>query len=126
MRALLESDLTHDVIGGFYEVYRTLGFGFLERIYQAALEEELRLRGHKIARQVPVAVAYKRVLIGTQRVDMIVDGRVVVEIKSSYELPATSSRQLFNYLSATNLQVGLLLHFGPQPNFQRVVRSTPR
>jgi GxxExxY protein len=67
MRALLESDLTHDVIGGFYEVYRTLGFGFLERIYQAALEEELRLRGHKIARQVPVAVAYKGVLIGTQR-----------------------------------------------------------
>jgi GxxExxY protein len=123
---LLEAELTHAILSGFYEVYGALGFGFLERIYQAALEVELRARGHRVDRQVPVTIEYKQVKLGTQRLDMIVDQRVVVEIKSSYELPATATRQLLNYLRATHLEVGLLLHFGPKPEFQRVVRSNVR
>jgi GxxExxY protein len=68
-------------------------------------------------------VSYKKHVIAVQRVDMIVDERVVVETKSSIEMPRAAQRQLFNYLRATRLEVGLLLHFGLEPRFQRVVCS---
>lgn len=123
---LLERDLTQSVIGGFYEVYDALGHGFLERIYQAALEEELRWRGLRVERQVPVMVCYKGTQLGMQRVDMIVERVLVVEIKASRDLPSTACRQLLNYLKATRLEVGLLFHFGIRPDFERVVRSNPR
>lgn len=123
--ALIASDVTSSIIGAYYEVYRSLGYGFLERIYQAALEEELRLRGHQVERQVPVTIEYKHVQLGTQRLDMIVDQRVVVEIKSTYDLPAAANRQVLNYLRATGMEVGLLLHFGPEPQFRRLVYARP-
>lgn len=72
-------------------------------------------------REVWVTVFYKGEELGKQRVDMIVDNVVVVESKARYDLPKEARRQLYNYLRATNLEVGLLLHFGPEPSFQRVV-----
>ena len=117
---LIEERLTRSVIGAFFEVYNTLGFGFLEHVYVMALERELLARGHRVARAVSVHVTYKRYIIGVQRIDMIVDATLVVETKSTVELPPTARRQVFNYLRATRLEVGLLLHFGLEPRFHRL------
>ena len=93
---LFDERLTHSVIGAFFEVYRTLGFGFLEHLYVMALERELLSRGHRVGREVAVPVFYKGELLGTQRLDMVVDERLVVETKSSYDLPRAARRQLFS------------------------------
>ena len=116
----VDDPLSYSVIGAFFEVYNTLGFGFLEHVYVLALEHELVARGHQIGREVRVPVWYKGVRLATQRLDMIVDDRLVVETKAAYELHPAASRQLFNYLRATRLEVGLLLHFGPEPKFYRI------
>ena len=118
---LLDEALTGSVIGAFYEVYNTLGFGFLEQIYVLALERELLARGHTVAREVSVRVHYKGELVGLHRLDMLVDGRLVVETKSTLALHSAVARQLFNYLRATELTVGLLLHFGPKPFIHRQI-----
>ena len=120
---LIEEPTTHAVIAAFFEVYNTLGFGFLEHLYVMALERELRATGHEVSREVSVPVVYKGELLGTQRIDMIVDGRVVVEVKSSAQLPPYAERQLLNYLTATSLEVGLVLHFGPSAKFYRQVAT---
>jgi GxxExxY protein len=116
---LIEEKLTRSVIGVFFEVYNTLGFGFLEHIYNMALERELRLRGHQVRREVGVCVMYKGEELAYQRMDMIVDNKLIVESKSTYDLHKGANRQVYNYLRATNLEVGLLLHFGPDPKFYR-------
>lgn len=126
MAGLLERKTTESIIGAFYEVYNTLGFGFLEHIYVMALERELIARGHHVAREVGVRVMYKGEHLGSQRLDMIVDGRVVVEIKSTLELHKLARRQLYNYLKGTNLEVGLLLHFGPVGKVYREISSNPK
>lgn len=118
---LIEWQLTQSVIGAFYEVYNTLGFRYLEQVYVAALERELRARDHLVGREVWVPVYYKGEVISRQRIDMIVDGKLVVEVKSTHELHKSAPRQVYNYLRATTLQVGLLLHFGPDPAFYRLV-----
>lgn len=117
---LLEDPLTYSVIGAFFDVYNTLGFGFLEHIYVMALERELVGRSHTVAREVGVRVWYKGEALGHQRIDMIIDDKLVVETKAAYELHKGAQRQLYNYLRATNLKVGLLLHFGPKPRFYRL------
>jgi len=123
---LLEEQLTHSIIGAFYEVYNALGFGFLEQLYVSALERELLARGHRASRELSVNVMYKGALLGSQRLDLVVDDRVVIEAKSSELLPPFAPRQLYNYLHATNLEVGLLLHFGPKARFIRVVCSNEK
>jgi GxxExxY protein len=123
---LIEEELTHTVIGAFFAVHRTLGFGFLEQIYASALEVELTARGHRVGREVEVVIRYDGVPIGRQRLDMIVDDRVIVEIKSSERLHKDAGRQLYNYLRATSLEVGLLLHFGREANFYRLVFENAR
>ncbi len=120
-KGLIEEPLTQSVIGAFFEVYDTLGFGFLEHLYVMALERELLEREHTVAREVSVPVTYKGHHLGTQRIDMIVDDRLVVETKATTQLPPFAQRQVFNYLKATRLEVGLLLHFGPTSKFYRQV-----
>ena len=123
---LIHAPLTRSIIGAFFDVYNELGYGFLEHVYVVALEHELRTRGHQVARELSVAVVYKGVPLATQRLDMVVDGRVVVEVKSTPMLHATAARQLYNYLRATALDVGLILHFGPRPSVQRLECRTSR
>src|SRR5690242_13367448 len=122
---LLDERLTYSVIGGFYAVYNELGFGFLEHIYKRALELEFIARVHRVAREVDVRVHYKGNEIGWQRLDFVVDGILVIEVKSTRMLEPNATRQLFNYLKATDLRAGLLLHFGPKANVYRVNRSRP-
>ncbi|HKO15729.1 MAG TPA: GxxExxY protein [Gemmatimonadaceae bacterium] len=121
---LREEALTRSVIGAFYEVYSTLGFGYMEQIYCEALSRELITRGHHLAREVLVRVMYKGEVIGRQRLDLIVDDILVVEVKSTAELHPVARRQLLSYLRATNLELGLLFHFGPRPKFYRFICST--
>jgi len=120
---LIAKKLTESVIGAFYEVYNNLGYGFLEHVHAKGLERELRTRGHKVARETNVRVLYKGKHLCTQRIDMLVDDTLIIEIKSSETLPAPAMSQLRNYLKATNVEVGLLLHFGPKPRFYRQVMS---
>lgn len=122
---LIEAPITHSVIGAFYEVHRILGFGFLEHIYAAALERELLSRGHHVSREVGVGITYKDEELAVQRIDMVVDQRVIVEIKATELLHASAERQLFNYLRASRLEVGLLLHFGLKAEFRRLVSTRP-
>jgi GxxExxY protein len=120
-RDLTEEALTKAVIGAFYEVYNNLGYGFFEHVYVLALEMELRSRRLKVEREVWVPVYYKTIRIGYQRTDMLVERRLVVEAKSTEKLPESASRKLYNYLHATQLEIGLLLHFGPKAKFYPVV-----
>jgi GxxExxY protein len=126
---LIEEELTHSIIGAFYDVYNAFGFGFLEHVYLLALERELIARKHRVAREVSVVVTYKGDELCTQRLDMVVDDKVNVEIKSTQDLHPAANRQLYSYLRGTNLEVGLLFHFGRRPGFYRLVccnrRSAP-
>ena len=118
---LKHAAITHDILTAFYDAYNALGYGFVESVYTAALEQELRARSHAVAREYAVHVIYKGTPIAFQRVDMLVDDTIVVEIKASAAVPPFAERQLLNYLRGTNLEVGLLLHSGPKPWFKRVV-----
>jgi GxxExxY protein len=120
---LLEGELTGEIIGAFYECYNQLGYGFLESVYRRALAVELRARGHRCAEEGQIEVAYKGVIVGTYRFDMLVDDRVIVEAKAGEILGPTDKQQLLNYLRATNIEIGLLLHFGPDPRFLRCIHQ---
>jgi GxxExxY protein len=126
MGHLLEEDRTRSVLAACYEVYGTLGHGFLEHVYEVAMERERRARGHCVSRQVTVRARYKGADLATQRHDMLVDDRVILEITSTAELPVAAKRQLHNYLRATSLEVGLLLHVGPRPRVHRLVSTNTR
>ena len=121
--ALIAEDLTRSVIGAFYEVYNELGFGFLEKVYSKALQFELRARGHSVSRELHVPVFYKGMELTTQRLDTVVDDILAIEVKSTERLPPKTGRQLLNYLCATRVEVGLVLHFGPEPKFFRMVST---
>lgn len=118
---LLEAELTNSVIGSFYDVYGELGFGFREYIYSLALERDLVAKGHRVDREVSVMVYFRGEPLAGQTLDMIVDDKLVIETKSTELLRPNATSQLFGYLHATNLEVGLLLHFGREPKFYRVV-----
>jgi GxxExxY protein len=118
---LLEGRLTESVIGSFFDVYGALGFGYREHIYSLALEQDLTTNGHRVDREVSVMVYYRGEPLARQTMDMIVDDRLVVEVKSTARLHPDSSRQLFGYLCATDLELGLVLHFGYRPEFHRVI-----
>ena len=117
----IEKDLTEVVIGGFYAVYNALGYGFSEKVYANALSLELRRRGLKVEREVPVEVFYLGQPVALFRMDMIVEQRLLLEAKASATIGEIDRRQIFNYLRATILPVALLLHFGPKPYVKRFV-----
>lgn len=120
---LLERELTREIIGAFYDVYNYFGYGFLEAVYSNALAAELANRGIRVQREATVKVTYKGICVGVYRSDLTVEGRVVIESKATERLSGLEARQLTNYLRATGIQVGLVLHFGPKPSFRRVVQS---
>ena len=123
---LIEAPLTRSVIGAFFEVYNALGFGFLEHVYVMALERELIARGHSVVRELGVRVVYKGAEVAQHRIDMVVDEKLIVETKSTQELHRAAERQVYNYLRATGFPVGLLLHFGPEPRFYRMIFKNGR
>jgi GxxExxY protein len=110
---IVEKELSYAIINAFYEVYNKLGYGFLESLYAKALENALNRRQIPVEREHAVAVILDGQPIGNFRLDLLVSGRVIVEIKSTETISVSAKRQLRNYLTATGLQLGLLLHFGP-------------
>ena len=108
----MADDLTEAIISAAIEVHRTLGPGLLESVYEEALAYELGLRGIKVERQVEVGIRYKDLEIRGQRLDILVGGEVVVELKSQTKLPEVVQAQVLSYLKATGLRRGLLINFG--------------
>ncbi len=104
--------LTEKVLGAAIEVHRTLGPGLLESIYEEALCYEFELRGIRFRRQVEIAVIYKEKVIKGQRLDILVEDEVIVEIKSLSKLPEVSTAQTLSYLKATGLKRALVINFG--------------
>jgi GxxExxY protein len=101
------SDMTQKVIRAYYAVYNNLGMGFLEKCYEEALKIELSGTGLSVETQVPITVYYKGQIIGEYRADMIVEKRVLVELKAVKEVHKAHFAQLVNYLRATQIEVGL-------------------
>lgn len=103
--------LAHEVIGAAIEVHRVLGPGYLESVYENALAVELKLRGIPFQPQVPVGVVYKEHPVGDGRIDLLVDGKLVVELKTVDALAPIHQAQVISYLKATGLRLGLLMNF---------------
>lgn len=118
---MIHEELSKEIIGAFYEVHKVLGFGFLENVYQNALYKELVNRGMKCECQKELNVYYKGEIVGTYRADMVVENRIILELKAVSSLRPEHEWQLVNYLKATNLQVGLLLNFGISAEIKRKI-----
>lgn len=115
------SVITNKIICCFYGVYNKLGYGFLEKVYEKALLIELQKMGLKAQCQYPISVFYDGEIIGEYFADLFVDETVIVEIKSAKNISVEHEAQLLNYLKATRKKVGLLMNFGPKPEFKRRV-----
>lgn len=116
---MIHEELTGEIIGAFYEVYNTLGYGFLEQVYQNALYKELLEMGLKCVPQQKIEVYYKGSLVGRYVADIIVEDIVVLELKAVSQLLPEHECQLVNYLKATEIEVGLLLNFGKKAEVKR-------
>ena len=123
---LLHAATTGPLLDAFFQVYRELGYGFLERVYANALVLAARDLGLEIRQQVPIRVHYRSVLIGEYVADMLANGLVLVELKAAKALVDEHQAQLLNYLRATSYEVGLLLNFGPKAQYKRMVFSNSR
>jgi GxxExxY protein len=116
----LHSEITDIVIKYFYTVYNKLGFGFLEKVYENALLIELKEAGLNASAQIPVQVYYKDKKVGSYFADILVENKVILELKAGDGLIIEEhGLQLINYLRATEIEVGLILFFGKKPQFKR-------
>jgi len=111
--SILENNLSKKVIGAALEVHRELGCGFLEYVYEEALCYELKLRNISFGRQKDIDIKYKDIIIPKKYTpDILVENKVIVEVKATKALTETDEAQLLNYLKATKIRIGLLLNFG--------------
>ena len=115
----LHSEITEKVIGVFFEVYNELGGGFLESVYQQALRIALVQAGLCVSLEVPVPVYFRGEVVGNFRADIVVDESVLLELKAVSALDGAHDGQVLHYLRATRFEVGMLLNFGPKPQFRR-------
>ena len=105
------NDITYRINGAIYEVNKVLGPGFLEKVYENALLQELKLRGLKAEAQVPISVTYKSHTVGEYFADIVVEDEVILELKAVEKLLGIHEAQLLNYLKATGYRIGLLVNF---------------
>lgn len=117
------SEITKKIIKAYYTVYNTLGYGFLERVYENAMIIELKKEGLESEKQRPITVFYNNESVGDYFADIIVNDKVVIELKATQSLVEDHEIQLVNYLKATNIEVGLLLNFGKEVEYKRKVLS---
>ncbi len=113
------AEITDEIIAAFYKVYNTLGYGFLEKVYENALVIELCRQGLEARAQAAISVFYEGEVVGEYFADLVIANAVIVELKAAKNLADEHEAQLLNYLKATPHEVGLLLNFGPQPQFKR-------
>jgi len=117
----LHQDLTEKIIKAYYNVYNELGYGFLEKVYENALMIELKSLGLNCEKQKPISVSFKGYNVGEYFADIIVENKVIVELKAAEGLVEEHEAQLLNYLRATEIEVGLLFNFGKKPQFKRKI-----
>ena len=123
MKEYLHKELSSTIISCFYKVYNELGFGFLEKVYENALAYELKKVGLKVEKQKPIKVFYEGKNVGEYFADLIIDDRIIIELKASESLCEEHELQLINYLKATDIEIGLLLNFGKKPEIKRKIFS---
>ena len=122
MNLLAHEELTQEIIGSAFEVHNTLGYGFLERVYQKALQAELVARGLSVEIEYPIKVSYKGNPVGEYFADLLVNKTVIVELKTATEYNPKDEPQLLNELKATGIKIGLLINFGrTKVGFKRLV-----
>jgi GxxExxY protein len=121
-----QSDLTREVIGAFFDVYNYFRPGYLEAVYAGGMAIELRERGIAFVREARLEVRYKGRVAGIYRPDFLVENHLVLELKACAVAGALDRRQLLNYLRVTHVPLGLLLHFGTEPQVLRVVNRYPQ
>jgi GxxExxY protein len=113
------ADVTGRVLRAFYTVYNELGYGFLEKVYENAMAIELRGMKLRTVQQAPIVVRYAGQVVGEYSADLLVEDKVIVELKAARAIADAHEAQLLNYLKATEYEVGLLLNFGPTPDKRR-------
>jgi len=118
---LLHEQITEKIIKSYFKVYNTLGYGFLEKVYENAMAIELRKNVLEVKCQHPITVLYESEIVGEYFADIIVNGIVVIELKAVKEISEEEECQLINYLKATNIELGLLLNFGKEAEYKRKV-----
>ncbi len=119
-------ELTEKIIKVFYRVYNKLGYGFLEKVYENAMMKEFDIEGISAVTQSAIKVVYEEEVIGEYFADILVDNKVIVEIKAAKNLAIENEAQLLNYLKATEIEVGLLLNFGSKPDLKRKIFDNTR
>ena len=126
MSSLLHKSITDIILKVYYEVYNGLGYGFLEKVYQNAMYFELKSLGYKVEAQKQIKVYFKQQLVGEYYSDLLVEDKVIVELKACDLLMNIHVAQIMNYLKATEIEVGLLLNFGEEPEFKRLIYTNDR
>lgn len=126
MEEYLYKEKTDRILSAFYEVYNALGYGFLERVYQNALYQELNRKGFICEAQKQIKVYYKGKEVGEYYADILVDKCIILELKACDRLCKEHELQLINYLKATDIELGLLLNFGEKPQVRRKVYTNER
>jgi GxxExxY protein len=122
MEEFLHGDITREIIGAAFAVQKEFGYGFLEKVYENSMVIELQERGLQVAQQVSIDVRYKGVLVGQYVADLLVEGKVLVELKAEKAYNSRHEAQLLHYLRATGIKVGLLLNFGEKKcEYKRLV-----
>ena len=125
MKYLLK-DKTEKIIKCFYETYNTLGYGFLEKVYENALLKELKDNGYQCESQKMIAVNYKGNKVGEYYADILVDNEIILELKAAENICKEHEYQLINYLKATDIEIWLLLNFGEKPEIRRKIFTNDR
>ncbi len=123
---MLHAEITDKIINSFYKVHNTLGFGFLEKVYENALVIELKRAELNVLQQQNIKVFYENQVVGDYFADIIVSDRIILEIKAAEGLREENRAQLINYLKATDKEIGLLLNFGKSAEFKRVIFTNDR
>ena len=123
---LLHKNITEEIIKTFYDVYNELGYGFLEKVYHNAMFIELKNKGFYVESQKQIKVYFRGKEVGEYYADLMIDESVIVELKAAEIIVEAFENQLINYLRGTNVEVGLLLNFGPKPEFKRKVFDNTR
>ena len=123
---MLHSDITEKIIETFYKVYNTLGYGFLEKVYENSVIIKLKQLRFSVEKQKKIKVYFEGNIVGEYIADLVVNKKVIIEIKAVEKLCEEHKFQLINYLKATNKEVGLLLNFGKKPEFKRVIFTNER
>ncbi len=119
-------DLCHSIIEVFYAVYNELGYGFLEAVYEEAFVLALTQAGFTVSRQVATPIWFRGKKIGDYKADLIINNSVLLELKTARAIEQAHEAQVLNYLRATDIEVALLLNFGPKPNFKRLLFDNNR